>query len=77
MAVQPREDKTGLGIAIMALAVVMFTCIDTCAKWLIGAGIGALQVVFCRYSVAFLVSLIVYVPRNGIDVFKTKHPILQ
>ncbi len=77
MAVQPREDKTGLGIAIMALAVVMFTCIDTSAKWLIGAGIGALQVVFCRYSVAFLVSLIVYVPRNGIDVFKTKHPILQ
>ncbi len=77
MAVQPREDKTALGIAIMALAVVMFTCIDTSAKWLIGAGIGALQVVFCRYSVAFLMSLVVYMPQNGLGVFRTQHPKLQ
>lgn len=77
MAVQPREDKTALGVMTMALAVVMFTCIDTSAKWLIGAGIGALQVVFCRYFVAFLVSLATYLPQEGMGVFRSNRPKLQ
>jgi len=77
MAVQPREDKTALGVLAMALAVVMFTCIDTSAKWLIGAGIGALQIVFCRYFVAFLMSFFAYVPRHGLTAFKSNRPMLQ
>ena len=48
--VAPREDRTALGLGAMAVAVFFFTCIDSSAKWLVLAGLPALQVVFARYS---------------------------
>jgi drug/metabolite transporter (DMT)-like permease len=72
--IAPREDKVGLGVAMMALAIFFFTCIDTSAKWLILAGLPALQVVFARYAVHFLMSLMLFIPREGFDALRTNNP---
>ncbi|MBU2936736.1 MULTISPECIES: DMT family transporter [Pacificibacter] len=72
--IAPREDKVGLGVAMMALAIFFFTCIDTSAKWLILAGLPALQVVFARYAVHFLLSLVLFLPKEGTDALRTNNP---
>ncbi|MDU8909812.1 DMT family transporter [Aestuariicoccus sp. MJ-SS9] len=74
MSVAPREERTGLGLSLMALAVVFFTCIDTTAKWLILAGVAPLQAVFCRYAGHFLIACVIFVPRDGPSVFRSRAP---
>jgi len=59
---------------MMALAVVFFTCIDTSAKWLILSGLPTLQVVFMRYLGHFTFSACVYLPSEGLDVFRSDSP---
>jgi drug/metabolite transporter (DMT)-like permease len=61
----------------MALAVVFFTCIDTSAKWLILAGLPAIQVVFARYAGHLLYALIVFLPQEGLDALRSRSPRLQ
>jgi drug/metabolite transporter (DMT)-like permease len=58
----------------MALAVVFFTAIDTCAKWLLIAGIAPIQVVFLRYAGHFVTALAFYVPREGLSAFRSAAP---
>jgi drug/metabolite transporter (DMT)-like permease len=72
--VAPREDKVGLGVAMMALAILLFTGIDTSAKWLILAGLPALQVVFVRYLVHFLLSLGLFLPSEGMNALRSNSP---
>lgn len=69
----PREDKSAAGVLLMALAVVFFTCIDSSAKWLIIAGLPALQVVFARYTGHFLVALLIYGLRDP-GAFRSNAP---
>jgi drug/metabolite transporter (DMT)-like permease len=76
-AVAPKEEQLLLGLGSMALAVMLFTMIDTSAKWLVLAGLPALQVVFLRYAFHFLLSLIVFVPREGLSAFQSQSPKLQ
>ncbi|WOI55388.1 DMT family transporter [Palleronia sp. LCG004] len=75
--VAQREDKLGLGIGIMALGVTLFTCIDSSAKWLVLAGLPALQVVFVRYAVHFAMSLVLFLPREGMDAIRSNAPVRQ
>lgn len=75
--VQPREDKTAAGVALMALAVVFFTCIDTSAKWLLIAGLPPLQVVFARYLGHLICALLYYVPQEGRDALHSNRPAMQ
>ncbi|MGH1414210.1 MAG: DMT family transporter [Pelagimonas sp.] len=70
----PREERTPVGILLMALAVVFFTCIDTTAKWLILAGLPALQVVFARYLGHFIFALVFFTARQGTAAFRTQSP---
>lgn len=74
MPVAPREDRTALGLGTMALAAVFFTLIDTSAKWLILAGLSAIQVVFVRYAGHFLVSALIFLPREGFSAFRSNSP---
>lgn len=74
---KPREDRTGAGVLLMALAVVFFTCIDTSAKWLITGGLPVLQVVFARYLGHLVVSVALYLPQEGVSVFRSNRPGLQ
>jgi len=59
---------------MMVLAVGLFTCIDTSAKWLIIAGLPALQVVFARYAGHLIVSLVLYLPGEGLGALRSKSP---
>lgn len=77
MTAPPREERATLGLALMALAVLCFTCIDTSAKYLIESGHAALQVVFARYFGHFLISLVIFVPREGSDALRSARPLLQ
>ena len=70
----PREERTGAGLSAMALAVLFFTSIDTSAKWLILAGLPALQGVFARYAGHLLVALAVYLPREGRTALRSNRP---
>ena len=67
----PKESRTALGVFLMALAVLCFTCIDTSAKWLMVAGLAPLQVVFCRYLGHFLTSLAIFLPTEGPGIFRS------
>jgi len=72
--VAPREDRTALGLAAMAGAVVFFTMIDTSAKWLVMAGLPAIQVVFIRYALHLVTSLVVFLPRQGLAAMRSNAP---
>ncbi|MFW2542216.1 DMT family transporter [Primorskyibacter sp. 2E107] len=74
---KPREERTGAGVLLMALAVVGFTCIDSSAKWLILGGLPALQVVFVRYFGHFLVAVTLYGSQEGRDAFVSNAPLKQ
>jgi drug/metabolite transporter (DMT)-like permease len=76
-AVAPREERIVLGLGSMALAVMLFTMIDTSAKWLVLAGLSAMQVAFLRYAVHFLLAVVVFVPREGLSAFASHSPKLQ
>jgi drug/metabolite transporter (DMT)-like permease len=65
------------GLAIMCIAMAMFTSIDTSAKWLILSGLPVIQVVFVRYAGHFISSLLLFVPREGRDAFRSQMPKLQ
>lgn len=75
--VAPREERTALGLGVMTLAVCCFTMIDTSAKWLILAGLPALQVVFVRYAGHFIVAMATFLPREGMSAFRSNAPVRQ
>jgi drug/metabolite transporter (DMT)-like permease len=75
--VAPREERTATGIAAMAGAVVFFTLIDTSAKWLVTAGLPALQVVFARYFVHLVMALVVFLPLEGPGAIRSNAPFRQ
>jgi drug/metabolite transporter (DMT)-like permease len=77
VAVKALEDRAGLGIAMMLVAWLFFSSIDTSVKWLVLAGLPAVQLAFMRYVGHFFISLWL-VGRGGWDVerFKTKRPAL-
>ena len=75
--VQAREERTVAGLALMAAAVLCFTCIDASAKWLMLSGLPALQVVFARYAGHLVLSLLVFVPSEGAAAFRSRRPLLQ
>ena len=70
----PREDRTAAGLLLMALAMVLFTGIDTSAKTLMLAGLAPLQVVFVRYAGHFAMCLLVYLPQEGMSAFRSAAP---
>ena len=72
--VAPREDRIGLGLIAMAGGVFFFTMIDTSAKWLVIAGLPALQIVFARYAMHLAMSLVLFLPRDGMSVLRSNAP---
>lgn len=74
IAARANEDRPMLGIGLMLAAYLVFSCIDTSAKWLALASIPALQLAFMRYVGAFLISLFL-IGRGGIHParFASKH----
>jgi len=71
---QANADLPRLGILMMLGAWLLFSMVDTGAKWLAVAGIGAFQLAFMRYAGHFIISTAM-IARGGItaDRFKTDH----
>jgi drug/metabolite transporter (DMT)-like permease len=64
------------GIALMCGAVAMFACLDTMAKYL-NTQMSSLEVVWARYTSAFLLTLFVSNPFTHPGLVATKRPIFQ
>jgi len=77
VAARVREHRPGLGIAMMLAAYLLFSFIDTSVKWLVLAGLPAMQLAFVRYAGAFAISL-AQIASGGItrDRFATAHAAL-
>jgi drug/metabolite transporter (DMT)-like permease len=65
-----------IGIALMCGAVGTFSCLDTTAKYL-GRHIDVVQVVWARYTFAFLLTLIISNPFSRPGLLRTGRPVLQ
>lgn len=75
--IAPREERTRAGVALMVLAVALFICVDTSAKWLFLTGIAPIQAAFLRYAGHFFFGTLIFLPKEGLSVFKTDRPVLQ
>ena len=74
-AVRERRQRL-TGIALMCGAVACFAGLDTSAKYL-NAHMDTLQVVWARYTAAFLLALILSNPVLRPTLFRTTRPLLQ
>lgn len=72
-ALRPVEDRRLLGIALLLGALLGFTGIDTCAKWLALSGVPTAEVVFLRYA-GHLVLVIALASAAGDPVWRSAHP---
>lgn len=77
MAVKPLEDRASVGVMLMVLAVILFTGIDTSAKWLSISGLPVIEVVFLRYFVHLIISTLFYFPQDGLAMFRSNVPMKQ
>jgi len=57
LAAKALEDRATTGIVMMLVAYFLFSLIDTSVKWLVLAGLSAVQLTFFRYVGQFLISL--------------------
>jgi drug/metabolite transporter (DMT)-like permease len=64
------------GIQLMALAIVMFSMLDTQAKWLTQS-LPALEVAWCRYAGHFAFMTALFWPRRGAGLLRTRNLKLQ
>jgi drug/metabolite transporter (DMT)-like permease len=65
-----------LAIGLMCGAMLCFTGIDTCAKWL-GVTLPAVQIVWARYVAAALIALAASRPLSRPSALRSKRPTLQ
>ena len=72
-----REDKPTIAVILMFFAVLLFTLIDSSAKWLILYGLPTVQVIFARYCGAFFVLILLFIPCGGLGQFVSNNPKLQ
>ncbi|PKP74556.1 MAG: EamA/RhaT family transporter [Alphaproteobacteria bacterium HGW-Alphaproteobacteria-6] len=75
MTAGPGSD-TRKGIAMMLLAIAVFTVMDALAKHLIGTGYSPLQVVWARYFGQVALVLVLFAPRLSV-VLRSRYPGLQ
>lgn len=76
-SVAPVEDRRMTAIGLMMVAFLLFTGIDTSAKWLTTHGLPPLEVVFVRYAGHLLLVAAVVLPLYGRTVFRTSHLTLE
>ncbi len=74
MVIVAREERRLTAILLMLLAFLLFTGIDTTAKWLVQAGLPATEVVFVRFAVHFMIAMALILPQEGRRLFRTSAP---
>ncbi len=71
------ERRLGFAVALNLLAFLCFTTMDTGAKWLVMSTMTALQVTWLRYVVHFAWVIVLFWPRHGPGLVRSKKPMLQ
>lgn len=66
-----------LAFGLMLAAFSMFVVMDTSAKWLVVGAVPIFQVVFMRFAVHLAWVLVLYLPREGSSLFRSRKPRLQ
>ncbi len=61
----------------MLLAFLCFSVMDTSAKWVVGAAIPALQVAWLRYFGHLVCAVVIYAPKHGLRMVRSKRPGIQ
>ncbi|HUS55193.1 MAG TPA: DMT family transporter [Thermohalobaculum sp.] len=74
MAVAAREERRLTAIILMLLAFLLFTGIDTSAKWLVQAGLPVTEVVLIRFAGHFVIAMALILPQEGRRLFRTSAP---
>lgn len=75
VAAAATADRPRLGIVMMLGAWLLFSLVDTSAKWLAVAGIPAFQLAFMRYAGHFAISIAMILKGGAAaDRFRTDHP---
>lgn len=69
-----RLDRRGLGILLVITGSLSLTWVDSSAKWLLLHGLDAGQVIFIRFLLPCIVLSIVFLPRRGFGILRTKSP---
>lgn len=65
-----------VGVALICVALALFACVDTSAKWLNGH-LPTIEVVWARYASAFAVTLFAVNPWTTPGLLRTQRPLLQ
>ena len=76
-ATKPKEDRRSLAIAMMLLAFLCFTALDTSAKLLVTDGLPPPMAVFARYLVHLLIVSALIFPSQGSHALDTNSPRLE
>jgi drug/metabolite transporter (DMT)-like permease len=71
--IPPVEERGSLGISLILLAFLLFTAIDTSAKWLAIAGIPTTEIIFVRYAVHFALIVGFFLPVRRGALMRTKN----
>lgn len=69
-----KEERPGLAILLILATYLLFTGIDTSAKWLTAAGMAVPTVVFIRYAVHFVLVLGAALLHGETRVWRMNHP---
>lgn len=75
--IAPRQDRVLLGIGLVIVAFSFFSLIDTCAKWMVLAGIPSLQAAFIRYAAQLIIISAMVFPVAGGALLVTRRPVIQ
>ncbi len=71
------ERRVGFAIVLNLGAFLCFSAMDTGAKWLVTGALVSLQVSWLRYVVHFIWVLVLYLPKHGTQLLRSKKPIQQ
>ena len=66
-----------LGIGLMVLAMLLFEVMDAFAKWLVGGGMSAIQIVALRGWIIVPFILLALALRGQLAELRTRHPLLH
>jgi len=71
IAIAPAEERRLYGISLVLGAYLVFTMIDSSAKWLAQSGMPTPQIMFARYAIHFVLITAFLAPRHGLALART------
>src|SRR5690606_29947704 len=77
VSVSPIEERRLAGIGLVLVCYLLFAVIDSCAKWMMEAGLPTGEVVFIRYAGQFVMAAALFLPARGLALLETRRPGLE